>query len=220
MDTVLRWLKLIFLGPEKPPRLEEERFPLDARGRPDLARFTRSVDHYAGYIEDYLAALDSRGNSRNPAQPHTSEWQAWSYRKGVFGQWGLIARGPADALPVVLQLLRHPVAEGRQAGAGVLSAWPPGSGEFESAALAAAEREEASPDTDIETLGVLLDMLARARSDAALPLMARVLRDPKSSTGDLDWSAIEALEVFAGQRFTKEPEPKQAAEQWLQERGL
>ena len=220
MPDALRWLREILLGPEKPPRLEEERFPVDAKGRPDLTRFTKPVDHYAGYIEDYLASLDTRGNSRNPTQPSTSEWQVYSYRKGVFGQWGLIARGPAQALPVVLELLQHRVAEGRQAGAGVLSAWKPESADLQEAALAAAERELSGPDTDIETLGVLMDILARARSEAALPLIARVLRDAKSSEGDLDWSAMEALEVFAAQKFTREPDPKLAADHWLKAQGL
>jgi hypothetical protein len=220
MHVVLRWLKRIFLGADRPPRLEEERFPRDAAGRPDLTRFTRSVAHYTGYIEDYLVSLESPTDSRSGGRPRTSEWQAYAYRKGVLGQWGLIARGPAEALPTVLRLLQHPVAEARQAGAGVLDGWIGESGELEAPALAAAERELRGPDTDIETLAVLLGVLARARSEAALPLLARVLRAPESSAGDLDWSAVEALGAIAGQRFVRESDPRHAAERWLRERGL
>jgi hypothetical protein len=219
-ENVLRWLRLIFIGAERPPRLEEDRFPRDAAGRLDLTRFRRSVEHYAGYIEDYLASLESRPDTRGRVNPSTSEWQAYAYRKGVFGQWGLIARGPAEALPTVLRLLQHPVAEARQAGAGVLEAWTGESDDLEAPALAALERELGNPETDIETLSTLLGVLGRVRSEAALPLLARVLRAPESSTGDLDWSAIEALGAIAGQRFVKESDPNQAAERWLRERGL
>jgi hypothetical protein len=220
MSTFLRWLQRMFLGGERPPILAEERFPRDASGRPDLTRFEKPVAHYSSYIEDYLASLEPSLRSENRAHPATAEWRSYAYRKGVLGQWGLIARGPAEALPVVLRLLQHPVAEGRQAGAGVLQAWTPERGDFEAAALAAAERELGSPEPDIETLGVLFGVLARIRSESALPILARVLRAPESSTGDLDWSAVEALETIAGKRFTREADPKQAAESWLRGRGL
>lgn len=220
MSAFLRWLQRIFLGGETLPTLEEERFPRDAAGRPDLARFTQPVAHYSNYIEEYLASLDSRLTSQNRRHPATSAWQSYAYRKGVLGQWGLIARGPAEALPVVLRFLQHPLAEGRQAGAGVLEAWTREHGDFEAIALAAAERELGSPEPDIETLAVLFGVLARARSESALPLLARVLRAPESSVGDLDWSAVEAVETIAGQRFKQEANPKQAAESWLRERGL
>jgi len=216
MHAALRWLKHALLGEESPPRLEEDRFPLNADGRPDLARFTQSVAYYARYIDDYLESLDPRG-SRHPA---TSKWQSYAYRKGVFGQWGLIARGPVEALPTVLGLLRHPVAEGRQAGAGVLGAWARDGVDVVAPSLAAAERELNRPEIDIETLGSLIGVLGRARSEAALPLLARALRAPESTTGDLDWSAMEALQDIAGQRFVDQSDPKKAAERWLRERGM
>lgn len=216
MHSALRWLKHALLGEESPPRLDEERFPVDGTGRPDLTRFTQSVAYYARYIDDHLESLDPRG-SRHPA---TSEWQSYAYRKGVFGQWGLIARGPAEALPTVLGLLRHPVAEGRQAAAGVLGAWARDGADLVAPALAAAERELSRQDVDIETLASLIGVLGQARSESALPLLARVLRTPESTTGDLDWAAMEALQEIAGQRFVDQPDPKQAAERWLRERGL
>src|SRR5687767_10935527 len=216
MHAALRWLKHVLFGEETPPRLDEERFPIDATGRPDLTRFTQSVAYYAGYIDEYLKSLDVRG-SRNPA---TSAWQSYAYRKGVFGQWGLIARGPAEALTTALELLRHPVAEGRQSGAGVLGAWARDGVDLVAPSLEAAERELSQPESDVETLSSLMEVLGRARSEAALPLLARVLRAPESATGDLDWSAMEALQEIAGQRFVDQSDPKQAADRWLRERGM
>jgi hypothetical protein len=219
MRDVLSWLRYIVLGAEKPPPLEEDSFPRDTAGQPDLTRFTRPVAQYAGYIQEYLVSLSSPAPRRS-GPPRSSEWQSYAYRKGVLGQWGLIARGPAESLPAVLELLRHPVAEGRQAGAGVLEHWTRENRDLEAPVLALAQRELDRPDSDIETLSVLMGVLGRMRSEAALPLVSRVLRAPESSVGDLDWSAIEALQDITGQRFVNESNPKQAADRWLRERGF
>ena len=90
-------------------------------------------------------------------------------------------------LPTVLRLLRHHISEGLQAASGVLGAWADRATALEEPALAAAEKELAGPDTDIETLSTLIGILGRQRSEASLPLLARVLRDPNSRNGDVDW---------------------------------
>jgi hypothetical protein len=216
MDNILRWLRSILVGAEKPPDLEEARYPRDASGAPDLTRFTRSAEHYASYIGDYLDSLESPRR----APPLAKEWQTYEYQKYVLGQWGLIARGPSEALPTVLRLLRHRIPEGRQAASGVLGAWADGGTALAEPALAAAEKEVARPDLDTETLSTLIGILGRVRSEASLPLLARVLRAPNSRNGDVDWCSIEAIGDIAGQKFVREPEPKQAAERWLRQRGL
>jgi len=197
MDNVLRWLRHIFIGAEKPP-----------------------ADHYARYIDDYLKSLESPRTAARGEPPLAPERQVYEYQKYVLGQWGLIARGPADALPTVLRLLQHRLPEGRQAASGVLSAWTEGGTQLEAPVLAAVERELAGAKTDIETLSSLIGILGRVRAEAALPLLARVLRDPNSKNGDVDWCAIEAIGDITRQKFVKDPEPKQAAERWLQQRGL
>jgi hypothetical protein len=220
MDNVLRWLRHIFIGAEKPPDIEEAHYPRDAKGKPDLTRFTRPADHYARYIDDYLKSLESPRTVARGKPPLARERQVYEYQKYVLGQWGLIARGPANALPTVLRLLQHKLPEGRQAASGVLSAWTEGGTQLEAPVLAAVERELADANTDIETLSSLIGILGRVRAEAALPLLARVLRDPNSKNGDVDWCAIEAIGDIAQQKFVKDPEPKQAAERWLQQRGL
>ena len=215
MGKVLRWLRAILIGADRPPDLEESRYPRNASGAPDLTRFTGSVEHYERYIADYFESLESpRGTLAD------REWQTHAYQKYVLGQWGLIARGPSEALPTVLRLLQHRLPEGRQAASGVLGAWSDAGTALEAPLLKAAEQELAAPETDIETLSTLIGILGRERSEASLPLLARVLRDPASRNGDIDWCAIEAIGDIARRRFVKEPEPKQAAERWLQERGL
>ena len=78
MDNVLRWLHYIFIGAEKPPSLEEAHYPRDASGVPDLTRFTRSVEHYAGYIGDYLESLESARIAPRGAPPLAQEWQVYA----------------------------------------------------------------------------------------------------------------------------------------------
>jgi len=185
-----------------------------------LTSFVRPVEHYARYIDDYLESLDSPRVAPRGAPPLAAEWQVYDYQKYVLGQWGLIARGPSEALPTVLRLLQHRIPEGRQAASGVLGAWANGGTAIEELVLATAEKELAGPAADIETLSTLIGILGRARSEASLPLLARVLRDPNSCNGDVDWCAIEAIGEIAGRNFVEGPDAKQAAERWLQQRGL
>lgn len=165
MSDLLRRLRLAFLGPPSPPALEEERFPRDAVGRPDLTRFTRPLDHYIGYVEAYLTSLDPNAPTATGAESwrHNRAWQSYAYRKGVLGQWGLIARGPAEALPYVLGLLRHKIPEARSSGAGVLEAWTDATPHPDLVlhVRAAAEREANAEEPDPETLSILRGLLER-----------------------------------------------------------
>lgn len=220
MNAALRWLKLVLLGGEKPPALPEDRYPQVARGVPDLSYFKHPVAYYEAYADEYLASLDPK--TAEPPRPDRkyAEWQGYWYRKYVLAQWGLIARGPAEALPTVLRYLKHRIPEGRQLASGVLGDWARKKIDVTAPALAAAEQEFASAEPDIETLGTLLTLLGESRAESALPLMARVLRDPRSKNGDLDWNAMEAIGEVARKKFVKEPDPMRAADEWLRARGL
>jgi len=222
--STLRWLQTLVFGPPGPPMLEEQRFPHDARGAPDLSYFTRPVTQYVAYIDEYLAALEPKASGVViPPEQRTGEWQAHRYRKGVIGSWGLIARGPGEALPYVLSLLDHAIPEAREMGAGVLDAWVTSDQRVDVSChvLAAAEREASAPDgVRPEPLGMLLLLLARLKVSEALPLMARVLRAPESRNGDVDWLAAEAIMKFSGERVARKAELRDAANRWLQARGL
>jgi hypothetical protein len=223
VSDLLQRLRGILLGGPKPPVLEEARFPVDRMRRPDLTRFTRPLEHYVGYIETYLASLQPipRGQPV-PPERRSSEWQAHAYHKGVFGQWGLIAIGPAKALDYVLTLLRHDLPEGRQSGAGVLEAWVEAgqSADLTAHALAFAEREASESEPDPETISVLITVLGRAKRRDALPLLARIFRAPWANVGDVDFDAATAIGEIAGKSFARKPDPRAAAEQWLTEQGL
>lgn len=213
-------LRKLLLGPPGPPRLEEERYPRDSMGRPDLTRFVRSAEHYAGYIDEYLSTL--RPSSAD-AEPRSTEWLRYAYRKGVLGEWGLIARGPSESLPFVVRLLRDLLPEARQKAAGILDAWVSADGNhstIEEHALAAAEREAALDEPDVEALSGFVGILGRTRSQRALPLLARLLRMPSASIGDLDWATADAIAETVGKAFDRSGDRREAAERWLRSHGL
>ena len=116
MGRFSRIVRDIFTGPPKPPALEEESYPRDKMGRPDLRRFTKPLSHYVSYMEDYHKSL-------GPTGPGDPVWQSFAYRKGVLAQWGIIAKGPSEALPYVVGLLENPLPEARSAAAGILGEW-------------------------------------------------------------------------------------------------
>ena len=208
MNSILRLFLDLLFGDRRRETLEEEGYPRDAMGRPDLSRFTKPLAHYAAYFDEYLASLGPQG-------PASSTARELAYRKSVLARWGLIAKGPRDAPPYVKRLLAHSEPEARSAAAGVLEAWIGRDSSFVPELLAAAEIE-----TDPEALSTLISALARARTRSALPLLGRILRDPASRNGDVHWAVVEGLSDIAGQRFALSDEGLRAADAWLRQQGV
>ena len=129
-------------------------------------------------------------------------------------QWGMIAKGPSEALPYVLGLLERPLPEARSAAAGIIGEWKMDP-TFIPHLVSALERED-----DIETLSTLADVLGRLKARAALPRLAGLLRAPNSDEGDLSWSVIEAVSAIAGRDFMSTADPKRATDNWLAEQGV
>ena len=207
MHRFFRIVRNIFIDPRDAPALEEESYPRDSMGRPDLRRFTKPLSHYIGYMEDYHKSLEASG-------PTDSAWQSHAYRKGVLAQWGFIAKGPSEALPYVVDLLEHPLPEARSAAAGILGEWKTDPA-FIPHLVSALEKED-----DIETLSTLAGALGRLKARAALPRLAALLRAPNADEGDLSWSVIEAVSAIAGRDFMSTADPKAATENWLGEQGV
>ena len=207
MHRFFRIVRNIFIDPRDPPVLEEESYPRDSMGRPELKRFTKPLSHYIGYMEDYHQAL-------GPAGPTDPAWQSFAYRKGVLAQWGMIAKGPSEALPYVLGLLESPLPEARSAAAGIIGEWRKDDS-FIPHLVSALEKED-----DIETLSTLAGALGRLKARAALPRLAALLRAPNSDEGDLSWSVIEAVSAIAGRDFMSTADPKRATDNWLAEQGV
>jgi HEAT repeat protein len=204
-DVLDKMIKFVF-GELHEPRepVEEDAYPRNAKGGIDLSHFTKPLAHYVAYFDEYLVSLGPQGTSSRPAQE-------LAYRKSVYAQWGLLAKGPDEALPYVMQLLAHPEPEARSAAAGVLEQWSDDEA-LVPALLAAAEVEK-----DPQTLSTLISALARTRTRSALPLLGRILRDPASRNGDVHWDVVDALGKIAGRRFELSEEGLRAADAWLRE---
>lgn len=207
-DALDKVFKFVFGGAHKTRgRLEEDGYPRDAKGKLDLSRFTKPLSHYVAYFDAYLVSLGPEGN-------RSREAQELAYRKSVYAQWGLIAKGPQEALPYVMQLLAHSEPEARAAAAATLEAWIDGKAALVPTLLAAAGTE-----TDPETLSTLISAIARTRSREALPLLGRILRDPASRNGDVHWAVVEAVGKIARRRFELSEEGLRAADAWLRDQG-
>lgn len=139
------------------------------------------------------------------------EYAIEGHREGM-ASWGLIASG-RDAIPFALDMLRHLKADIREHGAGVLE----GLGEQSSAVdeVLAALRTE----TDLQVIDTLVGALGAMRSREALPVLARMLRDP-STDGDTQWQVACSIGRIAGRRFDRKPDPVVAALDWLDTQDL
>jgi hypothetical protein len=106
--------------------------------------------------------------------------------------------------------------------AGILEAWGSADGDntIREHALAAAEREASLDEPDVEALSGFVAILGRTRSPRALPLLARLLRMPSASNGDLDWATADAIAEIAEKAFGRSGDRREAAERWLRSQGL
>lgn len=80
-NSILQSFLDLLFGDHRGETLEEESYPRDAMGRPDLSRFTKPLADYAAYFDKYLASLGPQG-------PASSTARQLAYRKSVLAQWG------------------------------------------------------------------------------------------------------------------------------------
>jgi hypothetical protein len=148
--------------------MKEDRFPVDAMGRPDLSYYTEPVAYYQAMFDAYLASFE-RALSREESNLAT--------RQCVHAQWGLIARG-ADSIPYALRLLQHSIPEARAAGASTLQEVG-GVPEATDTLLRALQVE-----ADDEARTAIVETLAKTGSSAALEALQR-LRAETTNDADL-----------------------------------
>jgi hypothetical protein len=147
------------------------------------------------------------GNGDDPVYDALRREFSAEYSREVMSNWGLISCGP-EAVPYALVLLKDRDSAIREHGAGVLQ----GLGREASVVdeiLAALEAEE-----DLQVIDTLVAALGEMRSRAALPVLARMLRDPRTD-GDTRWQLADALGRIVRRRFDKKDDPVGAAVEWL-----
>lgn len=192
-----RWL-IEFIMP-----LPEDQYPVDSKGRPDLTYYSESVAHYVDLYQRYLAVIDDSPRDRGDIV------DAFALR--VHGTWGLIAKG-ADSIHFAMRLLSDSRPEVRGDGTSILSEIGK-NGEIIERLISTLES-----DSDAESTDTILAALGRMRADEAIPIIARIIRDPNVD-GDTQWTAVESLAEIVRRRFLEEPEPVDAAQEWLEIHG-
>ena len=179
--------------------LKEDRIPKDKMGRPDLSRYTDSVQYYVAMYQRYLEAVHSPSGSRYDAQ--------LEFRRRVHATWGLIAKG-AEAVPHALAMLRSEDADAREDGAGILAEVGKDGQVIEHVLRALAS------ETDATARDSLVLALGAFKNRAAVPVLADLIRDDATDS-DTRWTAVESLGRIARRRFLDQAQPVQAALEWL-----
>jgi len=182
-----------------PLRFKEDRYPKDADGRPDAARYTDPIDYYLAMYERYLAALPHRrGRGINVDR---------AFKCRVHAVWGLIAKAD-EAVPHAMALLRHRAPQAREDGAAIL-------GELgRDDAIVDRLLASLGAETDATARDTLVLALGRCRSRRAIPALAAIVRD-EAADCDTRWTAVESLGRIVGRRFLAQPNPVAAALEWL-----
>ena len=129
------------------------------------------------------------------------------YSRRVDVGWALGLSGP-DAVPYGLEMLRARDSTVREDGAGVLMTLGE-QGEVVEALL-----QTLSTETDIQVVDTVVLALGEMRAKAALPAIAKLVRDPETD-GDTRWGAATALGRIVRRRFDKQEDPIAAALKWL-----
>lgn len=179
--------------------LKEDRIPRDTNGRPDLTRYTNSVDYYVDMYRQYLEAVGGPSGSRYDAQ--------LEFRRRVHAAWGLIAKG-AEAVPHALAMLRSKDANACEDGAAILA-------EIGKDAQAIDEVLRAlASETDPAARDSLVPALGKLRNRIAIPVLADLIRN-SAADGDTRWTAVESLGSIVRRRFLNQSDPVKAALEWL-----
>lgn len=184
-------------------KLKEDAYPVDARGRPDLAFYSDPLEHYLLLYEQHLGALAGR---KGPG--HEIDL---AFRRRVHATWGLIAKGPA-AVPHALAMLKRREPEAREDGAAILAAL----GRQDGVVLALLSALDAEAESEPKDSVILA--LGHMRAKKAIPALARIIQDP-SADRDTRWTAVEALGMIVRRRFSRQADPVASALAWLGKHG-
>jgi len=179
--------------------LKEARYPVDARGQPDLRYYTDPLEYYVAMYEQHLGALEGKKGVGYEIE--------LAFSRRVHAMWGLIAKG-AVAAPYALSLLGRSIPEAREDGAAILAEL----GRDE--AVAEKLIESLKSETDTTARDSIILALGRLKNQKAIPSLAAIIRDP-ATNGDTKWTAVESLGLIVRKRFLKQDNPVQAAITWI-----
>ena len=161
--------------------------------------FTKPPEYYARMLHTAVSLYDN-----SPAKGDA----ALIYACQVHAEYGLIYSGAAG-IPFALEMLKSPVAEARETGAGILGAI----GKDE----AVVERLVASVESEVDTTArdSLIVALGELRNRKAIPALAAIVKDVDAD-GDTRHLAAGCLGRIVRKRFDEQADPIGAAIKWLE----
>jgi hypothetical protein len=129
-----------------------------------------------------------------------------AYDRRVFASWGLNVRA-RDAMPFALEMLRDGNPEIRADATSVLERLA------DDPVAVQALIDLVESETELEPVDAAVEALGRLKAEAAIPALARLIRDD-GTDGDTQFGAAHALGRIVGERFSRD-RPVEEARTWL-----
>lgn len=195
-------MRQVFL-PKRKFRLEEDNIPIDARGKPNLSRYTKPLDHY---ISLYEASL-----TRIPEAEFSEEQANLAFRQRVHATWGLRAKG-AEAIPFLLTLVGRKNSNAREDASFLLGELKRTDGNAD------ALLTHLNSEKDLVAQSAIIQALGKLGYQPAVQAMARLILSDKIDR-DIRLDAADSLGQIVKIAFFESDDPLAAAISWLGTQG-
>jgi hypothetical protein len=191
------------LLPKHKFRLEEDNIPIDARGKPDLSRYTKPLAHYISLYEASMTKI---------AEAEFSDGRAnLAFRQRVHATWGLLAKG-SEAIPFLLTLVGRKDSDAREDASFLLGELKRTDG------IADVLLAQLNNEKDLVAQSAMIQALGKLRYQPAAQAMARlILSDDVDS--DIRLDAADSLGRIVKIAFSESGDPLPAAISWLATQG-
>ena len=194
---------LLFSEPKHKYSLEEDSFPKDKRGKPDLSFYKKPLTHYIRMYEASMAEI--------PKEELLQDRANLAWRQRVYAVWGFTAKG-TEAIPYLLTLVKHKNPDAREDSAFLL-------GELKrSEGIADTLTEQLEKETDLVAKTSFILALGSLRYKPAIPALAKLIFDGRTDP-DHRIDAVDSLDRIAKTSFSKSSDPVGAATEWLMANG-
>jgi hypothetical protein len=192
----------VFL-PKRKFRLEEDNIPIDARGKPDLSRYTKPLAHYISLYEASMTRIPEAELSEARAN--------LAFRQRVHATWGLRAKG-AEAIPFLLTLVCRKNSDSREDASFLL-------GEMERTdGIADVLLAQLNNEKDLVAQSAMIQALGKLRYQPAVQAMARLILS-HDVDHDIRLDAADSLGRIVKILFSESDDSLAAAISWLGTQG-
>jgi hypothetical protein len=189
--------------PKRKFRLEEDNISIDARGKPDLSRYTKPLAHYINLYEASMARIPEAEFSEGRAN--------LAFRQRVHATWGLRAKG-AEAIPFLLTLVGRKNSDAREDASFLLGELKRTDG------IADVLLTQLNKERDLVAQSAMIQALGKLRYQPAVQPMARLILSDNIDR-DIRLDAADSLGRIVKIAFSESDDPLAAAISWLGTQG-